>query len=466
MENLKEQLIIETVEIDSQKYSRLNLSIKEICYRVGVAGFAVFKKLQEMGIELPAPILVSQQDVDDYNNYEKTHQNFVPMSEMTPEYEFELDTINLIANSAYFDREFVSADGKVGLIDSLGNIVVPPIFDSAEGTEYLFHANNKAIVGKDGKLWLTPRDGTGHIVNITQGYDNVTPKFQLPFVERAGKHGLVDLTTGKELIPSEMDWIKQVVNDYVFGKNGKLGYYSMLAYKEVKYLAPVYDAFDLTSRQFKRDEQWGWLLTDGTFTTETPCLGESSIFITWHPECYIDKDPKEEEKYLSLDDLKKKLKALEKNALKERNRTLASRLDLPTLNFQRGFKAADEIEKPLQDELAFCIKNTIWNKTFYFGMFNEDKPLIYIKFTNIGKGITMNLEWTDSELEDQWRDLKLPEKIMRSLHVIISASEERPILTFQRQFKANQLKKLAKFLTYYLLEFRGIEKEKLRAYNH
>ena len=79
MENLKEQLIIETVEIDSQKYSRLNLSIKEICYRVGVAGFAVFKKLQEMGIELPAPILVSQQDVDDYNNYEKTHQNFVPM---------------------------------------------------------------------------------------------------------------------------------------------------------------------------------------------------------------------------------------------------------------------------------------------------------------------------------------------------------------------------------------------------
>jgi len=77
--------------------------------------------------------------------------------------------------------------------------------------------------------------------------------------------------------------------------------------------------------------------------------------------------------------------------------------------------------------------------------------------------MTMEMEWIDNELEDQWRDLKLPEKMQESLNVIISAGKERPVLTFRRQFEITQLKMLAKFLTYYLIEFWQIAKEDIIA---
>lgn len=212
-----------------------------------------------------------------------------------------------------------------------------------------------------------------------------------------------------------------------------------------------------------KDGQLGWLFPDGTFTTETPWKGESSKFIVWNANCYIDNNPNDEN-YITLDDLKKHLKVLEKKVKTERNRTLASRLDLPPISFPKGFKAVDEIERPIKETLDICLNKKIRNLLFYFGLPDEHKPMVDIQFFNIGKGITMKLYWKDAELTDQWRDLKLPETIIQSLHVIISASEERAVLQFHRQFDVSEIKMLAKFLTYYLIEFRGIEKDELRAY--
>ena len=55
-------------------------------------------------------------------------------------------------------------------------------------------------------------------------------------------------------------------------------------------------------------------------------------------------------------------------------------------------------------------------------------------------------------------------KVQRSLSALISAGKERPILSFRRKFKERQLSTLAKFLTYYLIEFRQIAKEDIKSY--
>lgn len=215
-----------------------------------------------------------------------------------------------------------------------------------------------------------------------------------------------------------------------------------------------------------KDGQWGWLFNDGEFTKEIPlkCQGGEGTFpFLWRPDYYIDSDPNAEENYIYLEDMLKNLKSLEKKYKKERSHTLASRLNLPNISFPKGFKAAGEIEEPLKETIDFCLKNKKRDLIFWFGLKNDNKPLVDVHFFNIGKGMTMEMEWIDTELADQWRDLKLPEKMQKSLNVIISAGKERPVLKFRRQFEVTQLKMLAMFLTYYLIEFRQIAKEDIIA---
>ncbi len=461
MDTLKQDLILTTVEIEGNKYTQMNMPIKEVCYRSGVAGFKLYDKLEEMGIKVEHALLLSQQDVDDYNDYGRLHRGINPFNH-TPEEEFAVDVNNLITNSRYFDIEIKGENGKVGLKDSCGNNVVPPIFDSVRGIDYLFYSNCVAIVEKDGKFWFTRRDGRGIIIN-KNGYDSVKTDFTHAFVERDGKQGLVDMTTSKEMIPSEMDWVKQALNDFVFGRNGKLGYLSTFF---EGYTEPLYDAIDMSTHRVMKDGQWGWLFEDGEFTTEIPWKGqggEGTFPFLWRPEYYIDTDPNAEENYVYLEDMFKNLKSLEKKHKKERSRTHASRMNLPNISFPKGFKAVGEIEEPLKETIDFCLNNKKRNLIFWFGLKNDNKPLVDVHFFNIGKGMIMEMEWIDTELEDQWRDLKLPEKMQESLNVIISAGKERPVLTFRRQFEVTQLKMLAKFLTYYLIEFRQIAKEDIIA---
>lgn len=462
MEKLKEQLVVTNVDINGCQYARLNMPLKEICHRIGVAGFDIFDKLKELGIETGGPILVSQQDIDDYKSYEREHPVYNP--DCSEAEEFAAGVNCLIANSAYFDQPLTDDNGNVGLIDTLGNIVVPPLFDSAEGTSYLFHAQNKAIVKKDGKFWLTPRDGSGQIININRGYDSINPYFHYAYVIRDGKHGLVDLTTGHELIPSEMDWLKQVVNDYVFGKDGKIGYYSVFDCNESLESEPLFDAINLTTRQFMKDGEWGWYLKGGVFTTEIPCEEDRSFQVVWKYEHFIDTNPDEEERYITLEELTRHLKASVRKMSKERTRTLASRLNLPSLRFPKGFTAIEEIEGSLTEILKRCVKEKRKEVKIWFGTKSEGEPIVDVNFLNKGKGMTMQLEWIDDDLKDQWRDIKLPEKMQKFLNVIIYASKERPVLKFTRQFEASQVKLLSKFLTYYIVEFRQIARKDIIAY--
>lgn len=292
MENILKRLKVSKEKIEGQDYARLNMTINELSKGLGVAGFKLFEKLEENGIVLKCPILVSAEDIKYHHNY-CSHRYDQPFHELSKEEKFEQDINHLIANSAYFDIPFSGEDGKVGLKDTLGNITVPPIFDWAEGTDYLFYDRTLARVKKDGKIWLTPRTGSGEIISV--GYDKVDPYFSNAYVERNGRQGFLDLESGKELIPAEMDWLKQTISDYVFIRNGKIGYYFYYA-EEPGYVYPQFEAINLSTHQFLKDGEWGYILEDNSFTTDIPRLRRYVRDVIWDAEHYFEKNPNVPEK--------------------------------------------------------------------------------------------------------------------------------------------------------------------------
>lgn len=275
MEILKDQIEVTWLTINGKRYGRLNMPMKELCTRLKQGGAFIGLKLSIMNIDAPMCFLLSQQDIDDYNDFEKKDSNIQTPPDWPSNRDFVWEVNEVYINAYYFDYAFFGEDGKVGLKDTCGNIVVPPLFDSAEGIDCIYFKDNMVVVGKDGKLWLTPRDGSGRIVNPNRGYDIVKTDWWNGYVMRAGKQGLVDLHNGCELIPSDMDWLRPSMRDFVFSRDGKIGYFHCFPWEDRVYIEPEYDAIDLSTQQFMKNGEWGWVLSDGTFTTEPLKEGES-----------------------------------------------------------------------------------------------------------------------------------------------------------------------------------------------
>ena len=352
MENILEELKVNKEIIEEKEYARLNMPIRKVCAGLGVAGFKLFEKLEENGIVLKCPILVSTQDVKDYHEYENRHLLYEPFCELTENEKFEQDINHLIANSAYFDIPFTGQDGKVGLKDTLGNVTVPAIFDWVEGSDYLFYDRSLARVKKDGKIWLTPRDGSGEIVSV--GYDKIKPYFSNAYVERNGRQGFLDLETGKELIPTEMDWMKQTISDYVFIRNGKIGYYLYYG-EEPGYVYPQFEEINLSTHQFLKDGEWGYLLEDNSFTTDIPRLRKYVRDVIWDAEHYFEKNPNLPEKYYTLEEMGKNIFSTWEQKVKERTRSPRTFLKLPKLQLPESVKIIKEVKDVLDDAVA-CVK--------------------------------------------------------------------------------------------------------------
>ncbi|MCM1139190.1 MAG: hypothetical protein NC453_11530 [Muribaculum sp.] len=434
--NLKEELQLIPVTIDDMEFYRLNISMKEICERVGIAGFEVYDELRKQGFVIDKPILVSQKDLEDYIELEKKNQARSEFDEMTREEQFYSDVRNLIANSAYFDRIMHSPDGKVGLIDSCDNVVVPPIFDSCEGVSYLFYREQHAVVGKDGKFWLTPRDGSGKIITPAPGYDSVEKLFGSTFVTRNGKKGCIGIYSGTELIPPVMDLLKDVVDDRIFIMDNKIGYYHRF---DRLYIKPQFTAIDFTTHQFCLNNRWGWLLEDGAFTEHMPKNQYDMMLVHWEIKSYLEKNPNEKPVYYSLDEVHSHME----DARKERRRKPSSYLKLPALRLPKGIKALKEI----QTALANLAKNNVSIK-----IKTTNGLEINVCAIQAGQERLMRLEWTAVENKDIWTDLKLP--MLNSVHAILSAIDNKFALTLQRDFSLKEISKLNRFISWYLTDFR------------
>lgn len=462
-DHLSKSLKIDNVVIEGENYIKLNMPIKKLCKTLGTAGFKVYGKLKELGYDTEGRLLVSQTDLEDYHKYEIQFKDTNPFEEESEEEKLDRKIYTLISNSGYFDIPFKGQDGEIGLKDSIGNMVVPPIFEEAEGTEYLFESKHMARVKKNGKFWLSPRDGSGRIIG--PGYEKIEPYFSLAAVKRYGKTGMVDLATGIEFIPSQMNWLKKLIGDYVFTQNGKIGYY--FYYDELdRYVEPQFDAINLTTHQFLKNGEWGWLLKWGEFTTLCPRFRDQTKELDWEAEHYIEKNPNESDKYYTMEEMEEDFKRRMPEMIKERNRTLKSYLTLPQIKFQYGFKSLDKVKKSLMEGCDQVLNNPKDIVEITFSDKDFDYLGIKVNIKNLDGMAIMEMSMDCSKDEDLWDFTSLPYKIQRCFNVILMAPENRPILKVGRCFKKHELSMLSKFITYYFLEHMKLKEEDIVIQKH
>ncbi len=157
-------------------------------------------------------------------------------------------------------------DGKVGLKDVKGDILVPAIFD---GNEYAFHllSNAKATpMRKDGKSVLVKTDGSGVI--ISEPYDSITVNTYMPscfYVIDNGKEGLIT-DMGQVLIQGvdKIDGYREGI--YTFIKDGKHGLIDGENVIEAKF--DEVDYSDDCYIKVRLGREWGYVLNNGEFTTD------------------------------------------------------------------------------------------------------------------------------------------------------------------------------------------------------
>lgn len=193
-----------------------------------------------------------------------------PLSDEDQTYYNEL--LNAIDRMFYKDIPF-QKEGKWGLRFSAGDIVVPPLFDGAVGALDLIFCDTLAVVRKGNKYWLTPRDGSGKIINES-GFDKISRSFCYAWVFKDGKEGMLDAKTGKVVIPCKMDWIQKDSSHWFLSRADKVS--SMFFIPEFtpdmteEYREPIYDGIDLTTGQVCLNGVWGWELKNGEFTAKIP----------------------------------------------------------------------------------------------------------------------------------------------------------------------------------------------------
>lgn len=112
-------------------------------------------------------------------------------------------------NKNWFTQVFVGEDGKKGMTDARGRIIVPAIYDDYAFTYNTILGNRSTIIAfKDGKMGIVKTDGSGE---PTTGfiYDNLGDIKLIPgaYFYRKGKcqsYGIVGCD-GKEVIPCIID---------------------------------------------------------------------------------------------------------------------------------------------------------------------------------------------------------------------------------------------------------------------
>ena len=175
---------------------------------------------------------------------------------------------NIYINLSWDDVPF-EENGKVGLKDCWGNVLVPAEFEDCDGIhDARFITREKTCISlkKDGK-WALARRNAPKCQPKDFLFDQVCMSFQGYYVvEKTAKFGLYTFA-GRQLLPAEMtDISKPDISDgnILFKREGK---YSIMYQDETK--SELIDEVDLDSGlllSVRKGEQWGYLDKEGCFT--------------------------------------------------------------------------------------------------------------------------------------------------------------------------------------------------------
>lgn len=160
-----------------------------------------------------------------------------------------------------------SENGKLGVKDAIGKVLVPAFFDEI-GYTYSDSCRGFAVpVIKDGKMALVSPDGKGTM--LTEAiYDQIRFSDCSFILYKDGKQGLAT-GSGLVVVPAEMDEVFLPMNALViFTKDGKNGF-AMSGTGLIT--EPEYDDFEIVEHEYlkvyKNGEE-GYIDEDGHFTTD------------------------------------------------------------------------------------------------------------------------------------------------------------------------------------------------------
>ncbi len=174
------------------------------------------------------------------------------------------------------DQVMTAKDGKVGLQDVAGKIIVPAIFDCIP-ERYTPDDRDLIPVVKDGVYYLYDCQDNKL---LTPGYDCIFRYFggyvSYYVAQQDGKLGILESLEGAVLVPIEMDEIFGMQDPdgcIPFTKDGKWGVAQLNVYAP-----PIFDHLEVWSEEYVKvwlNGEQGWVDSHGRFTIDfkEACIG-------------------------------------------------------------------------------------------------------------------------------------------------------------------------------------------------
>lgn len=224
--------------------------------------------------EFDGPIVPHYEDFEYLKNRHKafaTNDDEDPFATITKQEERENMLYNIIINFMWDDESY-DKDGKVGLKDCWGRVLVPAKYEACDGvhdSRFLTNANVCILIKKDGK-WAMTRRNNEHEKMTDYDFDEINLTFQGYYVTRIdNKYGLFT-PSGIELLMTKMDDIYSPTicqSHIMFKEDGKYGilYNNRVRTKQLLDEVTFDCGFYLSVRV---GNEWGYLDKDGYFTRE------------------------------------------------------------------------------------------------------------------------------------------------------------------------------------------------------
>ncbi|MDE6576783.1 MAG: hypothetical protein K2J82_10000 [Muribaculaceae bacterium] len=461
---------IENVEYVMWPYKavRINIPVLEACRRLNVHGLDLLGKLKSLfGDKLDAPLILHQEDVEWYIDNAFTEENPSDISKSNDEEEYINKTINLLINCLYFEEKIYNYKTKlVGLRDSIGRITVPPIFEDCKPCHDIDFTKTLATVKHKGRYWLTPRDGSGRL-DEHLCFDSISSSFCYAWVIKDNKYGRLDSRTGKTIVPCEMDWLESI--DYgfqeLFSKNGKIGWTNTIDPDDNIYISPQFEAINLTTHQLKKDGEWGWLLRDGSFTSEPSASRRECQELSWNLKSYLKKRPISPdyiEEYYSAEEV---FSLIEDKAKESFETSL-----LPTISFQ-NLNSSDDSEialkkiEYLMETIDSFVRVYRYDHTKdsikLAAIFPDDIiDIPYFPFINITiERDQLHVFWSHKDNHQVWKDLE--SDFLKLCYVLILPDKDTFRIEMLKSFPITELHTAACFIASYYNKVWGIQADQL-----
>lgn len=182
-------------------------------------------------------------------------------------YKDNVDKVNLFMAEYNTMCTMFVEDGKTGVKDVLGEVLVPAVFDEIVGVFDDINRDFAVAVINDGKYGLVKQDGKGTMLAECI-YDNIHLHCCCYYAVKDGKQGLYNFS-GKLLVPVMADKVYEPWNGLlVYEVDGKFGF-SMSGTDLVT--EAVYEAYEIDGNEdliVTLDGKKGFLDEQGNFTED------------------------------------------------------------------------------------------------------------------------------------------------------------------------------------------------------